>query len=81
MECESWLASFVDTCYIDLLAPRDVANLMKPLLARGKIRCFGSATFHDYKASIEKDGSLVRRFAPVSEAMKTGLKQSLTMLV
>ncbi|KIO17964.1 hypothetical protein M407DRAFT_32362 [Tulasnella calospora MUT 4182] len=43
----------------------DVANLMKPLLARGKLRCFGSATYHDYKNSVETDGSLVRRFAPI----------------
>lgn len=43
----------------------DAANLLKPLLARGEIRCIGSTTFQEYRASIEKDAALARRFQKI----------------
>jgi len=44
----------------------DVANLLKPALATGGLRCVGSTTRDDYKKSIEKDRALVRRFSPIT---------------
>ena len=43
----------------------DAANLMKPLLARGEIKCIGATTQDEYKKSILKDGALDRRFQAV----------------
>lgn len=43
----------------------DAANLLKPALASGEIRCMGSTTHADYKKSIEKDSALSRRFSTV----------------
>ena len=43
----------------------DAANILKPMLARGEIRCIGATTFEEYKKNIEKDGALARRFQPV----------------
>lgn len=43
----------------------DAANLLKPLLASGKIRCIGSSTHDDYKKHFEKDRALSRRFSNI----------------
>ena len=43
----------------------DAANLLKPLLARGELRCIGATTLDEYRKHIEKDAALERRFAPV----------------
>ncbi|KAH9921288.1 ATP-dependent Clp protease ATP-binding subunit ClpB, partial [Fomitopsis serialis] len=43
----------------------DTANLFKPLLARGKLRCIGATTLAEYRQYIEKDPALERRFAQV----------------
>jgi ATP-dependent Clp protease ATP-binding subunit ClpB len=43
----------------------DAANLLKPLLARGELRCVGATTLTEYRKYIEKDAALERRFAPV----------------
>jgi ATP-dependent Clp protease ATP-binding subunit ClpA len=43
----------------------DAANLLKPALASGEVRCMGSTTHADYKKSIEKDSALSRRFSTV----------------
>ena len=43
----------------------DAANLLKPLLARGELKCIGATTQTEYKKSILKDGALDRRFQPV----------------
>ncbi|KAH9944367.1 P-loop containing nucleoside triphosphate hydrolase protein [Epithele typhae] len=43
----------------------DAANLFKPLLARGKLRCIGATTLSEYRKYIEKDPALERRFAQV----------------
>ena len=43
----------------------DAANLLKPMLARGELRCVGATTLDEYKKNIEKDAALERRFQPV----------------
>ena len=43
----------------------DAANILKPALARGEIRCVGTTTTAEYRKSIEKDGALDRRFQQV----------------
>jgi ATP-dependent Clp protease ATP-binding subunit ClpA len=43
----------------------DAANLLKPALASGKLRCIGSTTFEEYKKTFEKDRALSRRFQKV----------------
>jgi ATP-dependent Clp protease ATP-binding subunit ClpB len=40
----------------------DAANILKPALSRGEIKCVGASTFDEYRESIEKDGALARRF-------------------
>jgi ATP-dependent Clp protease ATP-binding subunit ClpC len=44
----------------------DAANIMKPLLSRGQLKCIGATTPKEYKKTIEKDSALDRRFQPVS---------------
>jgi len=43
----------------------DAANLLKPALARGELRCIGATTLDEYRKRIEKDAALERRFQPV----------------
>ncbi|MGN1343575.1 MAG: AAA family ATPase, partial [Traorella sp.] len=43
----------------------DAANLLKPMLARGELRCIGATTFDEYRLYIEKDAALERRFQKV----------------
>jgi len=43
----------------------DAANLLKPALARGTLRCVGATTLDEYRKHIEKDSALERRFQPV----------------
>jgi ATP-dependent Clp protease ATP-binding subunit ClpB len=44
----------------------DAANILKPALARGELRCVGATTFDEYRERIEKDGALARRFDVVT---------------
>ena len=44
----------------------DAANIMKPALARGGIRCIGATTIAEYRKYIEKDPALERRFQPIT---------------
>ena len=62
----------------------DAANMLKPALARGDLRCIGATTFDDYRRHIEHDAALERRFQPVvieepspeeCRAMLAGLRQ------
>ena len=46
-------------------SPMDAANLLKPMLARGQLRCIGATTLDEYKRHVEKDGAFERRFQPV----------------
>jgi ATP-dependent Clp protease ATP-binding subunit ClpC len=43
----------------------DAANILKPALARGEIRCIGATTFNEFRKSIENDPALERRFQPI----------------
>lgn len=43
----------------------DIANILKPSLARGTIQCIGATTLDEYRKSIEKDGALERRFQKI----------------
>ncbi|MFZ3155886.1 MAG: ATP-dependent chaperone ClpB [Smithella sp.] len=43
----------------------DAANMLKPALARGELRCVGATTLNEYRKYIEKDAALERRFQPV----------------
>jgi ATP-dependent Clp protease ATP-binding subunit ClpB len=43
----------------------DAANMLKPALARGELRCIGATTLDEYRKHIEKDKALERRFQPV----------------
>ncbi len=49
----------------------DAANIMKPQLARGELRCVGATTLDEYRKHIEKDPALERRFQPVLVAEPT----------
>ena len=62
----------------------NVGNMLKPMLARGEIKCIGATTLNEYRKYIEKDGALERRFqkiivqAPTVEdtiAILRGLKE------
>ncbi len=58
----------------------DAANILKPALARGELRCVGATTFDEYRERIEKDGALARRFdvvtvkEPSDESMRAILR-------
>jgi ATP-dependent Clp protease ATP-binding subunit ClpB len=61
---------FIDEIHLVVGAGRaegsaDAANLLKPALARGDLRCVGATTMDDYRKFIEKDAALERRFQPV----------------
>ncbi len=43
----------------------DAGNLLKPMLARGELRCIGATTLDEYRQYIEKDAALERRFQQV----------------
>src|SRR4026209_1666280 len=43
----------------------DASNMLKPMLARGELRCVGATTLNEYQKYIEKDAALERRFQPV----------------
>jgi ATP-dependent Clp protease ATP-binding subunit ClpB len=61
---------FIDELHLVVGAGRaegsaDAANLLKPALARGELRCIGATTLDEYRKYIEKDPALERRFQPV----------------
>ncbi len=43
----------------------DAGNILKPMLARGELRCIGATTLDEYRKYIEKDAALERRFQPI----------------
>ncbi|XP_029124920.1 chaperone protein ClpC2, chloroplastic [Cajanus cajan] len=45
--------------------PLDAANILKPALARGELKCLGATTLYEYRMYIESDSALKRRFQPV----------------
>ncbi|XP_020193006.1 chaperone protein ClpB1 [Aegilops tauschii subsp. strangulata] len=62
---------FIDEMHMLLGAGRSrrsamgAANMLKPALARGRIRCVGATTFDEYRKYVEKDAALERRFQKV----------------
>lgn len=61
---------FIDEMHLLLGAGKgegsmDAANLLKPLLARGELRCIGATTLEEYRKYVEKDAAFERRFLPV----------------
>jgi ATP-dependent Clp protease ATP-binding subunit ClpB len=58
----------------------DAANILKPALSRGELRCIGATTYDEYREKIESDGALARRFEvvqvkePTDEVMLTILR-------
>ncbi|KAM3575108.1 hypothetical protein VYU27_003021 [Nannochloropsis oceanica] len=61
---------FIDEIHLVLGAGRgdgamDAANLLKPMLARGELRCIGATTLKEYRQHVEKDPAFERRFQPV----------------
>ena len=57
----------------------DAANLLKPALASGKLRCIGSTTFEEYRTHVERDRALARRFQKV-EVLEPSLEETLLIL-
>src|SRR5438552_14418497 len=57
----------------------DAANLLKPQLARGELRCIGATTLDEYRKHIEKDPALERRFQPVYVA-EPGVEATIAIL-
>jgi ATP-dependent Clp protease ATP-binding subunit ClpB len=43
----------------------DASNMIKPMLARGELRCVGATTLDEYRKHVEKDAALERRFQPI----------------
>jgi ATP-dependent Clp protease ATP-binding subunit ClpA len=46
----------------------DASNILKPVLASGKLKCIGSTTYQEYKGSLERDRALSRRFQKIDVA-------------
>lgn len=57
----------------------DTANILKPALARGKLRCIGATTLAEYQKYIEKDRALERRFQPVI-VREPSMEETITVL-
>ncbi len=57
----------------------DAANLIKPALSRGEIRCIGATTQEEYRKHIEKDSALMRRFQMVN-VEEPSIEETLSIL-
>src|SRR4051794_14673825 len=69
-EAEGQIVLFIDELHTIVRAGAaegavDAANMVKPMLARGELRCIGATTLDEYRKHIEKDAALERRFQPV----------------
>merc|ERR1719440_1497199 len=69
-EADGKVISFIDEIHTIVGAgaaggAMDAGNLLKPLLARGELRCVGATTLDEYRQYIEKDAALERRFQQV----------------
>jgi ATP-dependent Clp protease ATP-binding subunit ClpA len=57
----------------------DASNILKPALASGELRCIGSTTYSEYKASFERDRALARRFQKI-EVSETSVEETVKIL-
>jgi ATP-dependent Clp protease ATP-binding subunit ClpA len=57
----------------------DAANLLKPALTTGRMRCIGATTFEDYRTHFERDRALARRFQKI-EVLEPSLEDTLAIL-
>jgi len=57
----------------------DASNILKPALALGELRCIGSTTYGEYKASFERDRALARRFQKI-EVSETSVEETVGIL-
>lgn len=57
----------------------DAGNILKPMLARGELRCIGATTLNEYRKYIEKDSALERRFQPVL-VQQPGVEDTISIL-
>lgn len=69
-EAQGNIILFIDEIHLVLGAGKaegamDAANLLKPMLARGELRCIGATTLEEYRKHVEKDAAFERRFQPV----------------
>jgi ATP-dependent Clp protease ATP-binding subunit ClpB len=69
-EAKGQIILFIDEIHLVLGAGKaegamDAANLLKPMLARGELRCIGATTLAEYRKHVEKDPAFERRFQQV----------------
>ncbi|CAI2185984.1 10392_t:CDS:2, partial [Funneliformis geosporum] len=69
-ESEEGIILFIDEIHLVLGAGKaegsmDAANILKPMLARGELRCIGATTLDEYRKYVEKDAAFERRFQQV----------------
>ena len=69
-ESKEGVILFIDEIHLIMGAGKaegamDAANLLKPLLARGQLRCIGATTLNEYRQHVEKDSAFERRFQQV----------------